>query len=395
MSAIALLWWKPPPWDPMVMSSGVYQYVRKIQRAIEAGEGLRVFDPEDEMIFYDEGLTSVVTVARDRSDGNIWLANNGKVDASSQGDLKTQVLLGQLGFAFRPDAREVMVVGLASGITAGSVTLRPSPRAIDIVEIEPVIVEASREFNEFNHRPLDDPRVRLVLDDARSHLMRVPDGHYDLAISEPSNPWISGVSNLFTREFFELGKRKLSPSGVWVQWLHCYEMSADDLRSLLATFAAVYPEVQVFRVDAADLVVLGSRASLRLSVGNHPHRAWRRPRRRRSSCGTSESASRRICSRTICSGAIGWSSWRARSRSTPTTTCGSSTRPRCTSTKTPSASNDRLLLDHAELPILAVDGVLGLFALANGYTNIGLEDRAEAAMAAAHQLAVTQAQGAP
>jgi spermidine synthase len=263
LGAIALTQWQKPPWNPVLMTSGMYKYATELEEPTRADLIAYAVSPF-ELLFYAEGLSSVVTVAVDPDDGNIWLANNGKVDASSHEDLATQVLLAHLPFVFRPDAERALVIGLASGITAGSVTLHPTVARIDVAEIEPAVLRASREFDAYNHRPLDDPRVRVYLNDARNHLALTADGSYDLVTSEPSNPWLSGVSNLFTREFFELGRRKLRPGGVWAQWIHTYGMTPDDLRSLLATFADVYPHVRLFRIDAADLVVLGSEAPLSL-----------------------------------------------------------------------------------------------------------------------------------
>ena len=99
------------------------------------------------------------------------------------------------------DARRVAVVGWGSGETVGAVLTHPV-ELVDAFEIEPAVVEASRFFEPENGQPLDDPRVRLVIGDARTHLRR-SDAEYDLIISEPSNPWLTGVASLFTREFFE------------------------------------------------------------------------------------------------------------------------------------------------------------------------------------------------
>jgi spermidine synthase len=211
------------------------------------------------LLFYREGLSSVVTVGREGT--NLWLSNNGKVDASLA-DLDTQLLVAHLPFLFHPRAERILVIGLASGISTGSVTLHETATTIDVVEIEPAIVAASHEFDRYNHHPLDDPRVRLHINDGRNHLLLAAEGTYDLVSSEPSNPWLSGVSNLFTREFFTLGKRKLAPGGVWAQWVQTYSMSPDDLRSLLATFADVYANVRLFRVDESDLIMIGSDRAL-------------------------------------------------------------------------------------------------------------------------------------
>ncbi|MCI0675420.1 MAG: fused MFS/spermidine synthase [Phycisphaerales bacterium] len=265
--AIAIVHVFSPSWNPLLMTCGIYQEVEFLPERSRAGL-LSHTRLRSTLLFYDEGLSSVVTVGRDPYQSNIWLANNGKVDASIKVDLCTQVMLGHLPFMFRTDAQRVLVIGLASGISAGCVTLHQQPKQIDIAEIEPAIVTASHFFDDYNYRPLDDPRVSVVLNDARNHLNLAADGTYDLVTSEPSNPWLTGVSNLFTREFFELGKRKLAPNGIWAQWVQCYSLSPDDLRSLLATFATVYEHVRLFYSDDGNLIVLGSGAPLPLDASD-------------------------------------------------------------------------------------------------------------------------------
>jgi len=264
--AVGLLHFKPPPWDPLLMTAGMYKYASDLSDRSRAGVYAFAVSAYD-LLFYDEGLSSVVTVARSKTTGNMWLANNGKVDASTSIDMPTQVLCAELPFAFRPESRDAVVIGLASGITAGTVTLDPRLEHIDIVELEPAILAASHLFDDYNHHPLDDPRVHLYANDGRNHITLVPPASYDVVVSEPSNPWLSGVSNLFTREFFELGKTRLRPGGVWSQWVQMYGMDEDDLRTLVKTFAEVYPYVRLFStIEDADLVLVGSEAPLSIQV---------------------------------------------------------------------------------------------------------------------------------
>jgi spermidine synthase len=250
-----------PTWNPLVMSAGMYKYVSDLSDF--SHESVRNYALSDfELLFYSEGTGAVVTVARSISNGNIWLANNGKVDASSKADLSTQLLLGHLPFLHRPDAETALVVGLGSGITVGSVTIEPELSRIDLLEIEPAVVTASHFFDDVNKRPLEDPRVRLIRNDARNHLVLYQQG-YDVIINEPSNPWISGVSNLFTLEFLRLGSSRLTEDGVFCQWVQTYGMGKDDLRSLLRTFAAVFPHVLVYQVPGdADMVLIGAKQPL-------------------------------------------------------------------------------------------------------------------------------------
>ncbi|MCP4807248.1 MAG: hypothetical protein GY884_18030 [Proteobacteria bacterium] len=268
-TAVALLFMgsmRPPGWNPLLMTSGVYKYASQL--GDRSREGLMAFAVNDyQLLFYDEGLSTVVTVAQSKETGNIWLANNGKVDASTTVDMPTQVLVSHLPFAFVEDPKETVVIGLASGITLGAVTLYPELETIEVVELEPAIVEASHFFDDYNHRPLEDERVEMVANDGRNHLLLQPPGRYDIIVSEPSNPWLTGVSNLFTHDFFTMGKSRLKPGGVWSQWVQLYGMSPTDLQSLLATFADVYPHVLLFAtIEDADLVLLGSDEPLELTV---------------------------------------------------------------------------------------------------------------------------------
>ena len=265
---IGLLHWKKPPWDPLVMTAGMYKYVSDLDPADRTRDGILAFavDPY-ELIFYEEGLSSVVTVAQSKESGNIWLANNGKVDASTVVDMPTQVMCAHLAYLFRPEAKNTLLIGLASGITAGSVIKHENLETIEVIELEPAIVRASHFFDEHNSRPLEDPRVELIANDGRNHLNLQPDHSYDVIVSEPSNPWLTGVSNLFTTEFFFLGKSKLRPGGVWSQWVQMYGMDESDLQTLLRTFSETYAHVRLFStIEDADLVLIGSDAPLELDV---------------------------------------------------------------------------------------------------------------------------------
>ncbi|HHO50113.1 MAG TPA: hypothetical protein ENK18_04385, partial [Deltaproteobacteria bacterium] len=260
-----------PPWDPMMMTAGMYHYVSHFEDHTRQGieeysRGLY------ELVFYDEGLSSVVTVAKNTESENMWLANNGKVDASTTTDMPTQVLCSLLPMQFVSDPQDVLVIGLASGITAGAVSLIPDVQRLDVVELEPAIEQASRFFGAYNHDILDDPRVTLIHNDGRNHVLLSEPHSYDVIVSEPSNPWISGVSNLFTQEFLQLGKTRLKPGGVWSQWVQMYGMGADDLRTLLKTFAEVYPYVIVYAtIEDADLVLIGSDEPLQPSELSAAH----------------------------------------------------------------------------------------------------------------------------
>jgi spermidine synthase len=267
-----LLWVWPPTWDPMVMSTGVYKYVTSLDNPSWSEMRRKMLD-RYELLYYKEGLSSVVTVARNRLTGNIWLANNGKIDASTTADMPTQVLVTHLPFLFlgagtsRPPPEKAQLIGLASGITLGALTLHRELKDLQVVEIEPGMPEAAQIFSSWHHDALSDPRVQLLANDGRNQLLLTPEKSLDLVISEPSNPWLTGVANLFTYEFFQMGKSRLIDGGVWSQWVQMYGMDPTDLRAILHTFTAVYRYVRVFAtIEDADLVLVGSDAPLVLDA---------------------------------------------------------------------------------------------------------------------------------
>jgi spermidine synthase len=141
--------------------------------------------------------------------------------------------------------------------------------SVTCVELESATIKGSHFFEHVNHQPLNDPRTNLIIDDARTYL-RVTPTHYDVIVSEPSHPWVPGVANLFTREFFELGRQRLSDEGVFVQWVQIYQLSTESLRSVLATYHSVFPHVMVFRVGGADkgkdLILVGGNNPLSLDL---------------------------------------------------------------------------------------------------------------------------------
>ncbi len=248
-----------PPWNPSLMSAGVYRPVvskEVLQTAGPARDAVHRYTQRERVLFYREGVNGSVYVASDPTGSLRWLKVGGKVDAST-GDMLTQVLLGVLPVAMaRPGARTA-VIGLGSGITV-SAALAAGAGPLEVMEIEPSIVEASRFFNEPGQDPLADPRVKLVIGDARTRLFG-SNARWDVVISEPSNPWISGVNNLFTIDFYRRLRSRLEPSGVFCQWVQLYELAPETLGSMLRTFLEVFPEGYAFFVrDTQDLLMVAA-----------------------------------------------------------------------------------------------------------------------------------------
>jgi spermidine synthase len=251
-----------PPWDADVMSSAVYRYAPSMSSLTRQ----ELFDylkrGQGETIFYKEGITATVVVQR--QNGERVLKVNGKPEASTSGDMPTQILIGTLPLLMRQHTDDVLLIGLGSGVTLGSIEQFPVKR-VTCVELEPAVIEASRHFDDVNNKPLDDPRLRMVSNDGRNFLFTT-DERFDVIVSEPSNPWVAGVASLFTLEYFKRGAERLKEGGLFSQWLQIYEMSPEDVRTLVATFKAAFPYVYLFRGAEGDLMLTGSKREISINV---------------------------------------------------------------------------------------------------------------------------------
>ncbi len=255
-----------PQWRHQALNAGLFETGR-----VEEG---RTADRGDKVLFHREGATATVMVMQSPR-GGTHLRINGRTNASDgSNDMSTQVLVAQIPLLLAPRGDEVFIIGVGSGVTMGSALQSPA-RRVTTVEMESAVVDASRFFLHVNHDPLNDPRLVLHRDDAR-HILLASRDTYDVIISEPSHPWVAGVANLFTRDFFETAARRLKDDGLFAQWLQTYQISYDSFRVLLATFQSVYPEVLIFRSRGTDCILVGSRRPLKIDLAEMDRR-WADP----------------------------------------------------------------------------------------------------------------------
>jgi spermidine synthase len=250
------------PWNSDLMSSAVYRYAPSMSKFSRQDFANYIKDGQGETIYYKEGLTATVAVQKLGNDRVLKV--NGKPEASTAGDMPTQVLIGALPLVLREHTDKVLLIGLGSGVTLGSIEQFPIKR-VTCVELEPAVVEASQYFNDINNRPLEDERLEMISNDGRNFIYTTNE-KFDVIVSEPSNPWVTGVANLFTLEYFKRGADRLTDDGVFSQWLQLYEMSPEDMKTLIATFKAAFPYVNIFRGAEGDLMLLGSKGEQKFDL---------------------------------------------------------------------------------------------------------------------------------
>jgi spermidine synthase len=235
--------------DPYKMASGVFRH------------GDLYTTREATMLMHRDGKTTTVSLMDFGTDRS--LRTNGKSDGAVNMDPKgarvsdevTMTLTAAIPLAYRPDATSAAVIGIGTGLTTHTLLGSSTLRSVETIEIEPAMAEASKLFAPRNSNAFADPRSHIAFDDAKS-FFSTHNRKYDIIISEPSNPWVSGVSSLFTTEFYRLVRRHLNEGGVLVQWFQMYEIDASLIASVLRALGENFPDYAVYASTGSDLLIV-------------------------------------------------------------------------------------------------------------------------------------------
>lgn len=225
--------------------------------------------------FYKDGINSTISVEESKPSNIRILKSDGKVEASipidkseavSGSDLGTQTMLCLLPTLIHSGNNlRCLIIGLGSGTTSSTAQIQEKISSIDVVELEPAVIEAAKYFQ---YKDIQDNNIQIrasaaklniIASDARAHLKT--DKAYDLVISQPSEPWIAGSSSLFTVEFFRLMRQRLKRDGLAAQWLQLYGLSTKDFLCALRTFSEVFPDTLIFhQPGAGEIILVGAKS---------------------------------------------------------------------------------------------------------------------------------------
>lgn len=287
----ALLW---AQWDPYKMASGVYR------------KGT-LLSAQTYIVAHKDGKTATVHLTREQED-TLVIRTNGKADAAvnmappgkRSSDEATMVLLGALGPLLQPHAKRVANIGFGSGISTHVLLTVPGIEQVDTVEIEPAMVDVARGFWPRNALAYTDPRSKIYFEDAKT-FFSTHNSRYDVIVSEPSNPWVSGVAGLFSDEFYGMVKRHLNHDGLLVQWLQLYEIDLPLVASVLKALGGSFDHYVIFLAGPGDMVIVARNGSTIPEVGGAPFRSpdFARELARIGVLGLQDVEIRRIASKTL------------------------------------------------------------------------------------------------
>ncbi|GMQ90747.1 MAG: hypothetical protein BMS9Abin11_0051 [Gammaproteobacteria bacterium] len=236
--------------DVQAMASGVY----RTGKLMDGSNG--------KVVFHRDGKTATVSLIQ-YNNGILSIATNGKPDASinmgdgnfRSSDETTMVLAGVLPYLYYPDAKVIANIGFGSGQTTHMLLQAPWVKRVDTIEIEPVMIEASKNFRHKVVSAYTDRRSKFHIDDAKI-FFSTRKNKYDIIVSEPSNPWVSGVSSLYTDEFYRLIKRHVRPDGLFVQWVQSYESENYLVASIMKAIDRNFDDYVIYSSDNGNMIIL-------------------------------------------------------------------------------------------------------------------------------------------
>lgn len=261
-----------PAWSPYKLSAGLFRHREPLPYSREGAETFfaeyRKLRSGDYIAYYNDDPSTSVAVFRypDASGVRVTaIINNGKSDGNVPGDYLTMSMASLLPALLTPRPERAFVIGYGTGVSVAELTSLPSIRDVRVAEISPGVMEAAPYFESYE-RAAASPKTTVIVGDAYRALLR-SEGRYDVIVSEPSNPWVTGVEMLFSLEFLEAARARLSPEGVYLQWFHTYETDSRTVGVVLRTFSEVFEQVAVWYSQRGDLMILGFRdADVRIDL---------------------------------------------------------------------------------------------------------------------------------
>ncbi|WP_329604955.1 fused MFS/spermidine synthase [Spartinivicinus ruber] len=244
--------------DQLKMASGVFRTGKLYQQE------------KSNVVFHRDGKTATISVIEQINEHieKKVITTNGKPDAAIDGQTKqastdeyTMILAAAIPMALVKNPKKVAVIGMGSGLTSHVFLSNSSIEKVETIEIEPTMIEGAKEFYERNHLVYDDPRSKIYIDDAKT-FFTTRQKKYDIIMSEPSNPWVSGVASLFTEEYYQLITEFLSKKGIFAQWLQAYEINSELTYSILSAIDKTFKDYTIYSTNLGDILIIAHHNSM-------------------------------------------------------------------------------------------------------------------------------------
>jgi spermidine synthase len=249
--------WLLPAWSEDQLASGLFRAREPMRYSFHGPSEMFAHRGRGEPIFYQDGPTSSVAVMESKGKPETRsIIVNGKPDGNLEADYPTMALSALIPALMAERYERAFVIGWGTGVTTGELAALAGNRSVRVAEISRAVIAAAPYFDHGNGDASKSPKVEILRGDAYRTLLRSK-RNFDLIVSEPSNPWVTGVEMLYSREFLQAAREHLAPGGVYAQWFHVYESDVDVVSLVLRTYADVFPNVSVWFALGQDLLLIG------------------------------------------------------------------------------------------------------------------------------------------
>lgn len=266
-----------PFWERYNHQIGLFRNHRLMHYNFKGFLNLPDINTKAKIIYFKDGPNTTVTVSEEnhfdplsKESRSLSILVNGKSDGNTFGDHSTMNLLSTLPYLFSTSAKiSAAVVGLGTGMSAGVLAAAKDVTDVTVLEISSNVIEALPLFDPFTENLSTNPKATIVDSDAFRFFSKSKK-QFDVIVSEPSNPWVSGVENLYTPEFYEQAKQSLTQTGIFIQWIHTYSIDPTVLGPILQNISRAFPNLKFYKIGPGDVAIMASMVPFRTTP--HPER---------------------------------------------------------------------------------------------------------------------------
>ena len=217
-------------------------------------------DPNVRVLAVSEGTNELIVVVDSDTFGMGLFTNGHAMSSTALLDQRYMRALAHIPLLSMSSPERVLVIGFGVGNTTHAATLHPSVREVDVADLSRHVLEHANYFRAANRDVLQHPKVSVFVNDGRQHLQMVDEGTYDLITLEPPPIAYAGVGALYSREFYQLARSRLAPSGYVSQWLPAYQVPGESSLAMVRAFIDVFPQTVLLSGSRAELMLLGTSA---------------------------------------------------------------------------------------------------------------------------------------
>ncbi len=214
------------------------------------------------LIYFDEGLTDTVAIFKDNygildPEAKRLITNGISMSASNMTATKYMKMFAHVPIILRDNPKDVLVICFGTGQTVGAAGIHPTVERVDAVDLSPGVINSGKVFAKENHDALNNPKINIVFQDGRNYLLTTG-RQYDVITAEPPPPRTAFTVNLYTREYYELTKKRLKPGGIVAQWIPLHSQSEEEVYRHFKTFRDVFPHAMGWMSVAKEILIIGS-----------------------------------------------------------------------------------------------------------------------------------------